>query len=76
MRWPAHLAGLALILVLSNATVALATQAFAEAQKDVRIGRAEVLRRSMLTLSTDQASARNAHSSVWAPFVLVGEGAH
>jgi CHAT domain-containing protein/tetratricopeptide (TPR) repeat protein len=60
--------------VESGAAVALTTGAFAAAQKDPRIGRAEALRRSMLALSTDQADPRNAHPSVWAPFVLVGEG--
>ncbi|MBO0766596.1 MAG: CHAT domain-containing protein, partial [Hyphomicrobiaceae bacterium] len=60
--------------VESDAAVALTTQAFAEAQKDLRMGRAEALRRSMLALSTDPTQARNAHPSVWAPFVLVGEG--
>jgi CHAT domain-containing protein len=54
--------------------VALTTGAFAAAEKDARIGRAEALRRSMLAFSTDQANPRNAHPSVWAPFVLVGEG--
>jgi hypothetical protein len=29
----------------------------------------------MLALISDQRSVRNAHPSVWAPFVLVGEGA-
>jgi CHAT domain-containing protein/tetratricopeptide (TPR) repeat protein len=59
----------------SEAAVALTTQAFAAAQKDPRIGRAEALRRSMLALASDQGDARYAHPSVWAPFVLVGEGA-
>ena len=59
----------------SDAAVALTTQAFAAAEKDPRIGRAEALRRSMLALASDQGDARNAHPSVWAPFVLVGEGA-
>jgi CHAT domain-containing protein/tetratricopeptide (TPR) repeat protein len=61
--------------VESAAAVALTTGAFTEAQKDPSIGRAEALRRSMLALASDQGDARNAHPSVWAPFVLVGEGA-
>jgi CHAT domain-containing protein len=60
--------------VESDAAVRLTTGAFAAAGKDGGIGRAEALRRSMLALSTDQANPRNAHPSVWAPFVLVGEG--
>jgi CHAT domain-containing protein len=59
----------------SYAAVALTTRAFAETQKDRRIGRAEALRRSMLALIADPSDARNAHPSVWAPFVLVGEDA-
>jgi CHAT domain-containing protein/tetratricopeptide (TPR) repeat protein len=59
----------------SEAAVALTTQAFAATQSDPRIGRAEALRRSMLALSTDKSNPRSAHPSVWAPFVLVGEGA-
>ena len=60
--------------VESDAAVALTTGAFAAAEKDHRIGRAEALRRSMLAFSTDRANPRNAHPSVWAPFVPVGEG--
>ena len=59
--------------VESDAAVRLTTRAFA-AGKEGGIGRAEALRRSMLALSTDQANPHNAHPSVWAPFVLVGEG--
>ena len=39
---------------------------------DQRIGRAEALRRSILALIAK--GGENAHPSVWAPFVLVGNG--
>jgi CHAT domain-containing protein len=38
------------------------------------MGRAEALRRSMLTLI--ESGGPNAHPATWAPFVVVGEGAH
>jgi CHAT domain-containing protein len=57
----------------SNATVNLITKAFDEIKDDDRIGRAEALRRSMLTLVG--AGGSNSHPATWAPFVVVGEGA-
>jgi CHAT domain-containing protein len=60
----------------SNATVALIKGSFAQTTANAdapKIGRAEAVRRSMLVL-IDQGSARFAHPSVWAPFVVVGEG--
>jgi CHAT domain-containing protein len=41
---------------------------------DVSIGRAEALRKAMLTLIDDDSNTA-AHPSTWAPFVVVGEGA-
>jgi CHAT domain-containing protein len=41
---------------------------------DKRIGRAEVMRQSMLAL-IDKGDAEEAHPAFWAPFVVVGEGA-
>jgi CHAT domain-containing protein/tetratricopeptide (TPR) repeat protein len=61
--------------VESDAAVALTTKALAEFQADPRVGRAEALRRSMLALASDKGNVGNAHPSVWAPFLLVGEGA-
>ena len=57
----------------SNATVKLMTGAMARMGRYPKIGRAEALRRSMLALM-DTGSPFEAHPSVWAPFVLVGEG--
>jgi CHAT domain-containing protein/tetratricopeptide (TPR) repeat protein len=60
--------------VESDAAVKLTTGAFTELRKNSEIGRTEALRRSMRALIADRSSARNADPSVWAPFVLVGEG--
>jgi CHAT domain-containing protein/tetratricopeptide (TPR) repeat protein len=56
----------------SAATVALTTGMFAEAEKGV--GRAEALRRSMLSLIDHPSDPAMHHPSMWAPFVVVGEG--
>ena len=58
--------------VNSDATVKLITQAFAELKADPTIGKAEALRRSMVSLIS--RSGYNAHPANWAPFVVVGEG--
>ena len=52
----------------------LTTRAFAELSANPRIGRAEALRRSMAELITNGAPYE-AHPAIWAPFVVVGEGA-
>jgi CHAT domain-containing protein len=54
--------------------VKLTTGAFAQLKKDPTIGRAEALRLSMQALIADRSSQQNADPSIWAPFVLVGEG--
>jgi CHAT domain-containing protein len=59
--------------VASDSTVKLITKAVAELKADAKIGRAEALRRSMLSLM-ETGKAYEAHPSYWAPFVLVGEG--
>lgn len=56
--------------VNSNAAVILTTQTFAALGRDAGIGRAEALRRTMLSMIA--AGDPPAH---WAPFILVGEGA-
>jgi CHAT domain-containing protein len=64
----------------SDGAVKLTTRAIAELQRNPEIGRAEALRRSMLALMADTSRPAEwtpaAHPSIWAPFVLVGEGAH
>ncbi len=58
----------------SEAAVKLTTEAFSALAKDPSIGRAEAMRRSMLAYLSDVAHPDNADPSLWAPFVLVGEG--
>jgi len=60
--------------VNSGATVTLITGSFAELKGAPKIGRAEALRRAMLALM--QKDRISAHPATWAPFVVVGEGAH
>jgi hypothetical protein len=57
----------------SKAAVALVTRAFAEINAQAGVGRAEALRRAMLALVGQ--GGRLAHPAIWAPFVVVGEGA-
>lgn len=62
----------------SDAAVKLVTHAFGELRRDPAIGRAEAMRRAMLALMNDTSRPMHwtpaAHPSVWAPFVVVGEG--
>jgi CHAT domain-containing protein len=52
----------------------LTSRTFAELRTDPKIGRAEAFRRAMLALMSDEKRPWAAHPSVWAPFVVVGEG--
>jgi CHAT domain-containing protein len=56
----------------SEAAVAITTGAVNAMKAEPRIGRAEALRRSIAALIAK--GGNNAHPSVWAPFVLVGNG--
>jgi CHAT domain-containing protein/tetratricopeptide (TPR) repeat protein len=58
----------------SAATVKLITFTVGATTRDQTLGRAEALRRAMLTM-IDKGEAREAHPAFWAPFVVVGEGA-
>ena len=58
--------------VSSEAAVAITTGATSAMTSHPDMGRAEALRRSILALIAK--SGKNAHPSVWAPFVLVGNG--
>jgi CHAT domain-containing protein len=60
-------------LVESEAAVKLTTRMFREA-KGGKVGRAEALRRSMLTLIGDKEKSYYAHPMFWASFMVVGEG--
>jgi CHAT domain-containing protein len=59
--------------VASESTVKLITKAIAELKAYPKIGRAEALRRSMLSM-INTGKEYEAHPAFWAPFVLVGEG--
>jgi CHAT domain-containing protein len=58
--------------VSSTATVKLITAALGAIGEDSRTGRAEALRRAMLSL-IDQGEPEETHPAYWAPFVVVGE---
>jgi CHAT domain-containing protein/tetratricopeptide (TPR) repeat protein len=63
----------------SDAAVKLTTKAFAALSADPGIGRAEAMRRAVLAVMRDTSRPAHwipaAHPAVWAPFVVVGEGA-
>jgi CHAT domain-containing protein len=62
----------------SAATVKLITTAVGALAKNSALGRAEALRTAMLAVMADASRPRDwvpaYHPSVWAPFVVVGEG--
>jgi CHAT domain-containing protein/tetratricopeptide (TPR) repeat protein len=60
--------------VYSDAAVRLVNDTFAQLREN-NVGRAEALRRAMAAFIEDTTAPDNAHPSVWAPFVVVGEGA-
>jgi CHAT domain-containing protein len=59
--------------VASEPTVKLVAKAIDELKHNPKIGRADALRRSMLSM-IDSGKDYEAHPAFWAPFVLVGEG--
>jgi CHAT domain-containing protein/tetratricopeptide (TPR) repeat protein len=58
----------------SDAAVLLTTRTFVELKQNPAIGRAEALRRGMLSVIEDKTRPDATHPSFWAPFVVVGEG--
>lgn len=58
----------------SFAATMLTSRTFAEMRKEKDTGRSEAFRRAMLALMTDEKRPWTAHPSVWAPFIVVGEG--
>jgi CHAT domain-containing protein/tetratricopeptide (TPR) repeat protein len=61
--------------VESNAAMRLTTSTFDILKSDPALGRAEALRRAMLAYMNDTTNPLNAYPALWAPFVVVGEGA-
>jgi CHAT domain-containing protein/tetratricopeptide (TPR) repeat protein len=59
--------------VYSDAAVRLATATFNEMTSGRGAARSEALRQAMVSLMDDRSEEDNAHPSVWAPFVIVGE---
>ena len=57
--------------VESRAATRLTTKMFEALRSDPTIGRSEALRRSMVSLASND---NYSHPALWAPFVVVGEG--
>jgi CHAT domain-containing protein/tetratricopeptide (TPR) repeat protein len=60
--------------VYSDAAASLITGSFDAMGREKSIGKAEALRLAMIALMDDTSQEDNPHPSVWAPFVLAGDG--
>ena len=47
---------------------------FATLSADPTLGRAEAMRRTMLSLLDDKSSTENAYPAIWGPFAVIAEG--
>ncbi|HKW54225.1 MAG TPA: CHAT domain-containing protein, partial [Stellaceae bacterium] len=61
--------------VFSKAAVKLTTTAFEAMAKEPRLGRAQALQKAMLSMVDSDNEPLLGHPMLWAPFVIVGEGA-
>ena len=61
--------------VESKAATTLTTSTFDILKSDPKLGRAEALRRAMLAYMNDTTDPLSPYPALWAPFVVVGEGA-
>jgi CHAT domain-containing protein/Tfp pilus assembly protein PilF len=62
--------------VYSDAAVTLITATFNELKSHPELTRTEAHRLAMIALMSDASDPSNAHPSVWAPFVVVGESSN
>jgi CHAT domain-containing protein len=60
--------------VASSAATRLTTTTFAILKAEPAAGRAEALRRAMLTYLSDSSEPLNAYPAFWGPFSLIGDG--
>jgi tetratricopeptide (TPR) repeat protein len=59
----------------SEAATRLTTSTFSIMAADPKLGRAEALRKAMLTYMNDKSNPLNAYPAFWGPFSIIGEGA-
>jgi CHAT domain-containing protein len=59
--------------VESRAATRLTTSIFDNLRSDPTIGRAEALRRAMLSYLSDASDPKNAYPAFWGPFAIIGE---